>query len=61
MIFKGKKLGEQVIRVGDQLILSKDTKLRDIVQKAALLRFRKEIDLGTATVTVAAAAISLDP
>ena len=33
VIFKGKKLGEQVIRVGEQLILSKDTKLRDLVQK----------------------------
>ena len=56
VIFKGKKPGEQVIRVAEQLILSKNMSLGEIVQKAAMLRFRKEIDRASATTTVATAA-----
>ena len=40
-------------KVAEQQIISRDTLLLDIVHKGALLRFRKELDLPSAAVTVA--------
>ena len=56
VLFKGKQPGQQVVRPHNALPLREDSTLRTIIQEAALMRFRKELDLSDSVITVAAAA-----
>ena len=54
MLFKGKLPDQQKVRLHDPVVLREDSKLGTVIQEAALMRFRKELDLSAAVVTVAA-------